>query len=121
VQVPTGENCWNIDLEKLNIGLTNGTEATILIQYDGGDSNLYQCADVVLLSNYTVPSNETCTKDAAVANTTESANTTATGTQTGGSNSSTSTTAKPTPSSGAERLAAGAMGVLALAAAAAVL
>lgn len=34
-QVPQGEKCFNIDLQSLNVGLTNGSEVTLQIQYDG--------------------------------------------------------------------------------------
>lgn len=34
-QVTQGEKCFNIDLESLNVGLTNGSEVTLQIQYDG--------------------------------------------------------------------------------------
>ncbi|RSH85456.1 hypothetical protein EHS25_004852 [Saitozyma podzolica] len=66
-QVNEGEHCWNVNLGALGIGLTNGSLVTLQIQYNGGDGNLYQCTDLVLLSNYTVPSNWTCTVDATVA------------------------------------------------------
>ncbi|WVR05799.1 hypothetical protein IAU60_002824 [Kwoniella sp. DSM 27419] len=66
-QVTSGDKCFNIDLGSLGLGLTNGSEVTLQVQYDGGDGNLYQCADLVLIENYSVPSNETCTSDAAKA------------------------------------------------------
>ncbi|KIR30350.1 hypothetical protein I307_03459 [Cryptococcus deuterogattii 99/473] len=66
-QVAQGERCFNIDLKSLNIGLTNGSEVTLQVQYNGGDGNLYQCSDLVLIEGYEVPSNETCTNDASKA------------------------------------------------------
>ena len=33
--VHEGEYCWNIDLNDLNIGLTNGSLVTLQIQYNG--------------------------------------------------------------------------------------
>lgn len=30
-----------------------------MVRYSGGDGDLYQCSDVVLLDNYTAPSNST--------------------------------------------------------------
>ncbi|BEI79859.1 hypothetical protein CcaverHIS002_0103880 [Cutaneotrichosporon cavernicola] len=64
-QVASGVSCWNIDFSALPYNLTNGSQITLQIQYNGGDSPLYQCTDLVLLSDYTVPSNYTCSKDAA--------------------------------------------------------
>lgn len=80
-QVKTGEYCWGIDFEGL--GFTNGSEVTVQIQYNGvsriescslcidanisqGDGNLFQCTDLVLLSDYTIPTNRTCQTDASV-------------------------------------------------------
>jgi hypothetical protein len=65
LQVAQGVSCWNIDFSALPYNLTNGSQITLQIQYDGGDSPLYQCTDLVLLSDYTVPSNYSCSKDAA--------------------------------------------------------
>jgi hypothetical protein len=65
LQVTTGATCWTVDMSSLNIGLVNGSLVTLQIQYDGGDGSLYQCTDLILLDNYTVPSNETCTTSAA--------------------------------------------------------
>ncbi|CAK9779704.1 hypothetical protein CC85DRAFT_285170 [Cutaneotrichosporon oleaginosum] len=64
-QVAEGVACWNINFATLPYNLTNGSQITLQIQYNGGDSPLYQCTDLVLLSNYTVPSNYTCSEDAA--------------------------------------------------------
>ncbi|WOO84715.1 putative protein [Vanrija pseudolonga] len=63
-QVKNGEYCWGIDFEGL--GFTNGSEVTVQIQYNGGDGNLFQCTDLVLLSDYTIPTNRTCATDASV-------------------------------------------------------
>ncbi|KAJ9118630.1 hypothetical protein QFC22_003850 [Naganishia vaughanmartiniae] len=72
---PNGAACTNIDMSKLNMNLTNGSLVTIQMVANGGDGNLYQCSDLILLSDYTVPSNETCATDVALA-----ANATATAT-----------------------------------------
>ncbi|WVQ71036.1 hypothetical protein IAR50_000561 [Cryptococcus sp. DSM 104548] len=66
-QVAEGDSCFNIDMGSLSVGLTNGSDVTLQIQYDGGDGNLYQCADLTLIDGYEVPSNETCTNDASKA------------------------------------------------------
>ncbi|WRT64056.1 uncharacterized protein IL334_000984 [Kwoniella shivajii] len=65
-QVKEGEACFNVDLSSLGVGLTNGSQVTLQVQYDGGDGNLYQCTDLVLIEGYSVPSNETCTNDVSV-------------------------------------------------------
>ncbi|WWC58527.1 uncharacterized protein I303_101070 [Kwoniella dejecticola CBS 10117] len=65
-QVKQGEACFNVDLGNLGVGLTNGSEVTLQVQYDGGDGNLYQCTDLILIEGYSVPSNETCTNDASL-------------------------------------------------------
>ncbi|WVQ97183.1 hypothetical protein IAU59_004293 [Kwoniella sp. CBS 9459] len=91
-QVTSGEKCFNVNLGALGVGLTNGSEVTLQIQYDGGDGNLYQCADLVLIDGYSVPSNETCTSDAATAgNATSSVTTTAGGSSTAASSAAATT------------------------------
>ncbi|EIW67915.1 hypothetical protein TREMEDRAFT_40062 [Tremella mesenterica DSM 1558] len=62
-QVHEGEYCWNVDFSSLNIGLTNGSLVTLQIQFDGGDGFLFQCTDLVLLSDFTPPSNVNCTSN----------------------------------------------------------
>ncbi|KAG0226368.1 hypothetical protein BGW41_004222 [Actinomortierella wolfii] len=47
-----GSNCIGVDL-KAQLGVKDGQNATIQVRYDGGDSILYQCADVVLKMNPT--------------------------------------------------------------------
>ncbi|KAJ9101117.1 hypothetical protein QFC21_003335 [Naganishia friedmannii] len=89
---PTGAACTNIDMSTLNMNLTNGSLVTIQMVANGGDGNLYQCADLILLSDYTVPSNETCASDVALA-----ANATATATPSLGQSAS----AKASSTSGA--------------------
>ncbi|KIM84564.1 hypothetical protein PILCRDRAFT_818139 [Piloderma croceum F 1598] len=58
----TGEGlaCFNIDLSKSGIpGVQDGANITIEVVYDGGDGQLYQCADLTLSSTVSVPSNAT--------------------------------------------------------------
>ncbi|WVF70824.1 hypothetical protein IAT40_005618 [Kwoniella sp. CBS 6097] len=110
-QVTSGEKCFNVNLGALEgLGLTNGSEVTLQIQYDGGDGNLYQCADLILIDGYTVPSNETCTSDAATGgNATSSATT-------GGSStvaSSAATSPAATTGSGTASGSGGSSGALA--------
>ncbi|KAG6334926.1 hypothetical protein ID866_4168 [Astraeus odoratus] len=58
-----GQYCFPIDLAASGIsGVQDGANVTIQIVFDGGDGELYQCADLTLSSNVTVPSNATsCT------------------------------------------------------------
>ncbi|KIJ45495.1 hypothetical protein M422DRAFT_120675, partial [Sphaerobolus stellatus SS14] len=55
----TGDACVPV-----NVGATgfakNGTNATILVQFDGGDGDLFQCSDIVLLDNVKLPSDAKC-------------------------------------------------------------
>jgi hypothetical protein len=97
----------------------NGSEVTLLIQYNGGDSTLFQCTDLVLLSNYTVPENRTCTHDAskAPADNTTGHDGHGTNTTTGG-NSTASDPATSKPGAAASLSAGGLFAVLAVAAAA---
>ncbi|KZP04550.1 hypothetical protein FIBSPDRAFT_722752 [Athelia psychrophila] len=58
----TGEGiaCFEIDLLKSGIsGLVDGANITIEVVFDGGDGQLYQCADLTLSSNISTPSNAT--------------------------------------------------------------
>jgi len=55
-QIPEGAACWNVDVSALDVSdAKDGTNATIVIIFDGGDGTLYQCADIVLRSNSTIP------------------------------------------------------------------
>ncbi|GAA5840048.1 hypothetical protein JCM3766R1_000656 [Sporobolomyces carnicolor] len=54
-----GEYCLSVDIASLNLGAVNGTPATIQVEFNGGDGTLFQCADVILVSDYTTPSNVT--------------------------------------------------------------
>jgi len=55
-----GPMCFNIDLSKSGIsGVTDGANVSIEVAFDGGDGQLYQCADLTLSSSATVPSNAT--------------------------------------------------------------
>ncbi|KAG8907765.1 hypothetical protein FRB99_002264 [Tulasnella sp. 403] len=52
----TGTVCMPVNIAALNIqGVTNGTNATIQVQFNGGDGNLYQCADVTLTTDSITP------------------------------------------------------------------
>ncbi|KAI6007936.1 hypothetical protein EDC04DRAFT_925358 [Pisolithus marmoratus] len=50
-----GQYCFPIDLATSGVsGIQDGANVTIQIVYDGGDGNLYQCADLTLSANATV-------------------------------------------------------------------
>jgi len=56
-QIAEGPACWNLNVSSLNVPeAKNGTNATIVVLFDGGDGTLYQCADLVLSSDTNVPS-----------------------------------------------------------------
>ncbi|KAF8708244.1 hypothetical protein RHS03_04195, partial [Rhizoctonia solani] len=87
-----GEACIPVNIQSLGLSnVSNGTNATIQIQYDGGDGNLYQCADVTLLSDFTAPSNVSCASSAS--GTTTSGGAAATSTSPSGSNGALTTQA----------------------------
>ncbi|KAI8995323.1 hypothetical protein BD414DRAFT_479208 [Trametes punicea] len=57
-----GDFCFPIDLAAHNIsGVKDGANVTLQLIYDGGDGQLYQCADLTLSDNATVPSSVSCT------------------------------------------------------------
>ncbi|KAI0639191.1 hypothetical protein C8Q77DRAFT_1204722 [Trametes polyzona] len=57
-----GGFCFPIDLAAQNIsGVKDGANVTIQLIYDGGDGQLYQCADLTLSDSATVPDSVQCT------------------------------------------------------------
>ncbi|PIL29581.1 hypothetical protein GSI_08217 [Ganoderma sinense ZZ0214-1] len=59
----TGEGafCINIDLASSGVsGVKDGANVTLQLIFDGGDGQLYQCADLTLSDNATIPSSVTC-------------------------------------------------------------
>ncbi|GHJ89253.1 hypothetical protein NliqN6_5655 [Naganishia liquefaciens] len=110
---PNGAACTNIDMSQLNMNLTNGSLVTIQMVANGGDGNLYQCADLILLEGYTAPSNETCSNDVSLASNAtatatpslgQSASATSTGaSMTMGSATGAAASASASPTSGAFR------------------
>ncbi|EJD04039.1 uncharacterized protein FOMMEDRAFT_133385 [Fomitiporia mediterranea MF3/22] len=80
----TGEGpaCIAIDIANLNItGVKDGSNVTIQVQFDGGDGNLFQCADLTLSRNATMPSGVNCTNLVSNSTTTASNSTSTTGAQ----------------------------------------
>lgn len=65
-----GQYCFPIDLAAAGVsGIQDGANVTIQVVFNGGDGTLYQCADLTLSSNVTVPSNATssCTNASVIA------------------------------------------------------
>ncbi|WWD17992.1 hypothetical protein CI109_102438 [Kwoniella shandongensis] len=108
-QVASGDYCFNVNLGSLNVGLTNGSLVTLQVQYDGGDGDLYQCTDLVLIDGYTVPANETCTIDAATSNATASSTTVPSSSATSSSGSSSTSQASTSPSASSTAASSAAM------------
>ncbi|KAF8761820.1 Ctr copper transporter family [Rhizoctonia solani] len=82
-----GEACIPVNIQSLGLSnVSNGTNATIQIQYDGGDGNY-----VTLLSDFTAPSNVSCASSAS--GTTTSGGAAATSTSPSGSNGALTTQA----------------------------
>ncbi|KAI0824131.1 hypothetical protein BC628DRAFT_1379945 [Trametes gibbosa] len=60
----TGEGafCFPVDLADQNIdGVTDGANITLQFIFDGGDGQLYQCADLTLSATATIPDSVSCT------------------------------------------------------------
>ncbi|KAK0208518.1 hypothetical protein DFS33DRAFT_1304059 [Desarmillaria ectypa] len=65
--------CLPLNLSSTNAtGLTNGQNATIQILFNGGDAQLYQCADLTLLSNFSLSQSIDATCTNATSNSTGS-------------------------------------------------
>ncbi|EPQ60925.1 hypothetical protein GLOTRDRAFT_68971 [Gloeophyllum trabeum ATCC 11539] len=59
-QSGSGYFCLPVDIQASGIsGVKDGSNVTIEIIFDGGDGQLYQCADLTLSSNASVPSTAT--------------------------------------------------------------
>ncbi|KAF9456152.1 hypothetical protein BDZ94DRAFT_1315425 [Collybia nuda] len=56
-----GTFCIPLNISAANIpGVKEGSNVTIQVVFEGGDGNLYQCADLTLSNNATISSNSTC-------------------------------------------------------------
>ncbi|TDL28569.1 hypothetical protein BD410DRAFT_738021 [Rickenella mellea] len=87
-----GAVCVPIDIGALNItGVKDGSNVTIQVEFNGGDGQLFQCADLTLSSTFTIPSSIQCTNE--VDNATS---TTASGTATSASGTGTAPAASGT-------------------------
>jgi len=84
-QIPEGAACWNVNVSSLGVtDAKNGTNATLVVIFDGGDGTLYQCADLVLTSDARIPSGSIASNITCKASTNGSATTTSGGSQGGG-------------------------------------
>ncbi|GAA5897319.1 uncharacterized protein JCM6883_006655 [Sporobolomyces salmoneus] len=107
-----GEYCLSVDVASLNLGAVNGTPATIQVEFNGGDGTLFQCSDVVLVSDYSTPSNVTseCQDAKKVSSSSSNASSTSSGSPSptaSGSNGS-----SPSGTSGAGKIGVAASGFL---------
>ncbi|PAV22302.1 hypothetical protein PNOK_0225900 [Pyrrhoderma noxium] len=58
-----GSVCIPVDIESLGIsGIGDGSNVTLQTMLTGGDGNLFQCVDLTLRKDFSVPSNITCTR-----------------------------------------------------------
>jgi len=90
----SGKNfCFEVNIDSLGLGVTDGSSVTLQMVFNGGDTVLYQCVDLTISSSFTIPSEiiTTCQNMTAnipgyngtVSNTTTSTSSSATGTATG--------------------------------------
>ncbi|GAA5842089.1 hypothetical protein JCM9279_002784 [Rhodotorula babjevae] len=121
----TGDYCYTVDIASLGISsLSNGTVATLQVEYNGGDGYLFQCADLVLVSDYSTPSNVSCTNStesgtsssssaAAAASGTGTASASASGTAASGSTGASATGGPSSGAASAKAVVGGLAGALA--------
>ncbi|GAA5959824.1 hypothetical protein JCM3765_000114 [Sporobolomyces pararoseus] len=105
-----GEYCLNVDIGSLKLGVANGTAATIQVEFNGGDGALFQCTDVILVSDYSAPSNVTsaCQQAKKIGSSSSSASTSSTPSNT--ATGSTPSASSQGSTSGAARVAFTAVG-----------
>ncbi|OBZ78839.1 hypothetical protein A0H81_00551 [Grifola frondosa] len=99
----TGEGafCMPVDLTASGIsGVKSGANVTIQLVFDGGDGQLYQCADLTL-ADVTIPSNISCTNATDSISTPVSTTIQPSSTSPSGTGSSTSSSASTTTTSNA--------------------
>jgi len=57
-----GGFCIPLDLNNTGIGgVQNGANVTLQYVFNGGDGTLYECSDLTLSNNFSIPSNISCT------------------------------------------------------------
>ncbi|KLO13937.1 hypothetical protein SCHPADRAFT_903702 [Schizopora paradoxa] len=71
-----GTFCFPLNIGDLNIqGVTNGSNVTIQVMYNGGDGNLFQCSDLTLVEDFSIPSNISCANNTATSTSTSPSST----------------------------------------------
>ncbi|KAI0735397.1 hypothetical protein C8Q76DRAFT_765852 [Earliella scabrosa] len=61
-----GDFCVNVNLTASGVeGIRDGANVTIQLVFDGGDGQLYQCADLTLSDNATIPESVSCRNSTA--------------------------------------------------------
>ncbi|GAA5987913.1 hypothetical protein JCM5350_006772 [Sporobolomyces pararoseus] len=112
-----GEYCLDVDISSLKLGVENGTSATIQVEFNGGDGTLFQCTDVILVSDYSAPSNVTSACQQARKINSSSSSSASSSPSTTASGSAPSASSSQGSTSGAEKVgvkSVGAGGVLGL-------
>jgi len=75
-----GEFCIPLNLSDTGIsGVADSANVTIQLVFNGGDGSLYQCADLTLSSNFSIPSNISCSNSTGSGSGTSPATSTSTG------------------------------------------
>ncbi|KIM48434.1 hypothetical protein M413DRAFT_440166 [Hebeloma cylindrosporum] len=83
-QADTGTFCIPLNISAAGIaGATDGANVTIQVVFDGGDGNLYQCADLTLSANLTSPPSDVTCSNVTTTPTPTSAGTSPTGSTAG--------------------------------------
>ncbi|KAI0361854.1 hypothetical protein OH77DRAFT_1380458, partial [Trametes cingulata] len=101
-----GDFCFPLDLSASKVnGVKDGANVTIQLIFDGGDGQLYQCADLTLSDSAQVPSSVSCKNSTNAAVTPVSTSVAPTATSPSGSSGTSSgsgtSTASPTATSNA--------------------
>ncbi|KAI0296594.1 hypothetical protein BC826DRAFT_908206 [Russula brevipes] len=75
-----GDFCIPLNLSDTGIsGVADSANVTIQLVFNGGDGSLYQCADLTLSSNFSIPSNISCSNSTGSGSKTSPASSTSTG------------------------------------------
>ncbi|RPD63158.1 hypothetical protein L226DRAFT_564447 [Lentinus tigrinus ALCF2SS1-7] len=113
----TGEGvyCVDVDLASSGIsGIKSGANVTLQFVFDGGDGQLYQCADVTLADNFTIPTSISCKNATDAAATPVSTSVAATGTSPSSSSSGSAPSSTTTNNAAVRNAVMGVSGVAGL-------
>ncbi|KAJ6562163.1 hypothetical protein B0H19DRAFT_1026950 [Mycena capillaripes] len=92
--------CFNLDFSKTNAtGLKDGQNVTLEIIFDGGDGQLFQCADLTLSSTVTLDKSSLCKNVSSSGGDDDDDSSSASGSSTGSGSSPSSTAPAPSGSS----------------------